>query len=194
MEAAGLAAGGGYLFDNVTVTTRTSTGTDCSEGGDEDIVIDKTTQTRVAAAGDLINYQITVRNRGEAPAHGVRACDRAPRALRFMGASTRLQRAAVGVRCLAIPLLGPGQRRSFRATFRLREGVTADTVTNGATADTPTGSVPSATQPDAGNGARDGTTNAPRRRRHDRDAARIAVQGTPRACPAALNSRVRRAC
>ena len=37
-------------------------------------------------------------------------------------------------------MLRPGQRRTFRATFRLRTNVTAATVTNGASVDTPNGS------------------------------------------------------
>ena len=49
-----------------------------------------------------------------------------------------------------IRLLRPGQRKTFRATFRLRANVTADTVTNGASVDTPTGSAPSPSLPENG--------------------------------------------
>ena len=54
------------------------------EGPPPDVDIDKETQTRSALPGQLITYRITVRNRGDAPVRGVRACDRAPRALRFV--------------------------------------------------------------------------------------------------------------
>ncbi|MGH3337895.1 MAG: DUF11 domain-containing protein, partial [Propionibacteriaceae bacterium] len=176
-------AGGGYLFDNVTVTTANGPGPrDCS-GGDEgppdDIVIDKTALTRVARPGELITYRITVRNRGDAPVRGLRACDRAPRALRFLRASLRLYRAGDGRLCLMIHLLRPGQRIMFHATFRLRANVTADTVTNGSSADTQTVSAPSPSPPD-------GAGNKPRRRRHDSDAARVRVRTAPEVCPAAL--------
>ena len=185
-----LAQTGGYLFDNVTTTTGTGPGpgVDCSGGGTEpDIDIDKTTQTRSALPGQLITYRVTVRNRGDAPVRGVRACDRAPRALRFVGATTRLQRAARRRLCLTIRLLRPGQRKTFRATFRLRQTVTADTVTNGASADIPTASAPSPVPPE-------GAGNRPRRRRVDRDAATTRVRTTARACPAALNPRAHAAC
>ena len=80
-----------------------------------------------------------MRNRGDAPVRGLRACDRAPRALRFVGARPRLRRAAGRRLCRTIRLLRPGQRTTFRATFRLRANVTADTVTNGGSVDAPTG-------------------------------------------------------
>ena len=51
------------------------------------------------------------------------ACDRAPRALRFVGPPVRLQPAAGRRRCLMIGLLRPGQRKTFHATFRLRANV-----------------------------------------------------------------------
>ena len=91
--------GGGYLFDNVTTTTANGPGpaADC---GDPPIDIDKTTQTRFARPGDLITYRISVRNRGDAPVRGLRACDRAPRALRFVRSSARLHRAAGRRLCL----------------------------------------------------------------------------------------------
>lgn len=183
--------GGGYLFDNVTITTANGPGPkDCS-GGDEgppdDIVIDKTTQTRFAQPGDLITYRITVRNRGDAPHRGLRACDRVPRALRFVRARPRLQRAAPRRLCLTIRLLRPGQRKTFRATFRLRTNVLAATVTNGASADAPTASAPSPSPPD-------GVGNKPRRRRLDVDSARIRLRAAPGPCPAALNRDAHAAC
>ena len=98
------------------------------------IDIDKTTQTRFASPGDLVTYRITVRNRGDAPASGVRACDRAPRALKFVRSTVRMHRAAGRRRCVVISSLQPGQRRTFRVTFRLRTNVTRDSVTNRARA------------------------------------------------------------
>ena len=47
-----------------------------------------------------------------------------------------------------IRTLRPGQRRTFRATFRLRANVTAQTVTNGASVDMPT--APSPLPPSSG--------------------------------------------
>jgi uncharacterized repeat protein (TIGR01451 family) len=184
-------AGGGYLFDNVTVTTANGAGPpDCSGGGEgppDDIVIDKTTQTRVARPGDLITYRITVRNRGDAAVRGLRGCDRAPRTLRFVRATRRLHRATGRRLCLALRLLRPGERKTFRATFRLHPLVTANTVTNGASVDTPTESAPSPVPPD-------GPANVSRRRRLDRDPARIRVRRAPQPCPAALNPRAHAAC
>ncbi len=130
------------------------------------IDVDKTTQTRSALPGDLITYRITVRNRGKRPVRSVRACDRAPRALRFVGASRRLHRAAGRRLCLTVPLLRPHQRKTFRATFAVRAGVPAGTVTNGASVDTPSGSTPSPSPPENG---------APRHSRADAGST-----GTPR--------------
>ena len=80
-----------------------------------EIDIDKTTQTRFARPGDLVTYRITVTNRGDAPVRGLRACDRAPRALRFVRSTLRVRRAAGRRRCLMISTLRPGQRRTIRA-------------------------------------------------------------------------------
>jgi uncharacterized repeat protein (TIGR01451 family) len=184
-------AGKGYLFDNVRIATSDGPGPpDCSGGGDgppDDVVIDKTTQTRVARPGDLITYRITVRNRGAAPVRGLRLCDRAPRTLRFVRATTPLDRAAGRRLCLTIHLLRPGQLTTFRATFRLDPLVTATTVTNGSSVDTPIESAPSPLPPD-------GAANVTRRRRLDRDPARIRVRRASQACPASLNPRAHAAC
>ena len=74
--------GGGYLFDNVTTTTANGPGPGLVA---PPVDIDKTTETRSALPGQLITYRISVRNRGDAPVRGLRACDRAPRALTFVG-------------------------------------------------------------------------------------------------------------
>ena len=174
---------GGYLFDNVTTTTADGPGPSAGCGEEPPIDVDKTTQTRSALPGDLITYRITVRNRGKRPARNVRACDRAPRALRFVGASRRLRRAAGRRLCLTVPLLRPHQHKTFRATFAVRAGVPADTVTNGASVDTPSGSTPSRRRPE-------GVARKPRRRRLDRDAARIRVRSAAEGpCGAAAANR-----
>jgi uncharacterized repeat protein (TIGR01451 family) len=186
-------AGGGYLFDNVSITPSNGPGPPGCPGGGEvpppDIDIDKKTQTQSALPGDTITYRISVRNRGDAPVRGLRACDRAPRALRFVGSSARLRRTAGRRLCRTIRLLRPGQRNTFRATFQLRTNVTAQTVTNDATADAPTASPPSASPPDAG-----GVLPAQeRRRRVARDDATIRVR-RPEACGAAVAPRAHAAC
>ena len=174
--------GGGFLFDNVTNTTANGRGpAGCGEEPPP-VVIDKTTRTRFARPDDLITYRISVRNRGDAPVRGLRACDRAPRALRFLGSTVRLRRAAGRRRCLTIRLLRPGQRKTFRATFRLRANVTADTVTNGASADTPTGSAPSASLPE------NAVIPKQRRRRLARDSATIRVRDCTPSLPVGAES------
>jgi uncharacterized repeat protein (TIGR01451 family) len=187
-------ADNGYLFDNVSMTPSNGPGPPprrCSGGeeGPPDIDVDKETQTQSALPGDTITYRISVRNRGDAPVRGLRACDRVPRALRFVGASTRLRRAAGRRLCRTIRLLRPGQRKTFRATFQLRTNVTANTITNGATADTPTASPPSPSPPDAG-----GVLPAQERRRPvARDDTTIRVRRAE-ACGAAVNPRAHAAC
>jgi uncharacterized repeat protein (TIGR01451 family) len=158
--------GHGYLFDNVSTDTSPAKGAVPSGCGEEPppIVIDKTTRTRFARPGDLVTYRISVRNRGDAPVRGLRACDRAPRALTFVRSTVRLRRAAGRRRCVVIRSLQPGQRRTFRVTFRLRANVTRETVTNLA------------------------------RARRARDAATIGVRHAAQACPAAANVRARAAC
>lgn len=183
---------GGYWFDNVTTTTANGPGppADCSGDPPDNIDVDKTTQTRFAHPGDLITYKITVTNRGDAPARRLRTCDRAPSALKFVRSTRHLRRAAGGRRlCLTFGLLQPGQHKTFRATFRLRANVTADAVTNGASADTPTASVPSPAPPD-------GPGRKPRRRRvAGRDAATVGVlSSTARSCSAAVSPRAHAAC
>jgi uncharacterized repeat protein (TIGR01451 family) len=183
--------GGGFLFDNVTTTTGTGPGpAGCGEDEtpQEDIDIDKTTRTLVAQPGDLITYRIGVRNRGDTPVRRLRACDRPPRALRFVRSTARLHRAAGRRLCLRIRLLRPGQRKTFRATFRLGANVTAEIVNNGATADTPAGSAPTPSLPE------NAVIPERRQRRVARDSESIVVRTEQRACPAALNPRARAAC
>ena len=172
--------GHGYLFDNVRTDTTPAQGAVPTVCGEEPpIVIDKTTRTRSARPGNLVTYRITVRNRGDEPVRGLRACDRPPRALSFVRSTARLQPAAGRRLCLTTGLLRPGQRETFRATFRLRASVTAATVTNGANVDVPTGSALSPLPPDSPARASD-TGVIPETRRHvvSRDVARINVRRT----------------
>jgi uncharacterized repeat protein (TIGR01451 family) len=166
--------GHGYLFDNVRTDTTPANGAVPAGCGEEPppIVIDKTTRTRVARPGDLVTYRVTVRNRGHAPVRGLQACDRRPRALRFVRSTARLRRAAGRRLCLTTGRLRPGQRRTFRATFRLRANVTAATVTNGGSVDIPAGSAPTLLPPDAA------AIPPPQRHRIAKDAATIKVRRT----------------
>jgi uncharacterized repeat protein (TIGR01451 family) len=167
--------GGGYLFDNVRIATSDGPGPPgCDEPDPEpDIDVDKTTATRAADPGDLVTYRITVTNEGDDAVRSLRGCDVVPRALRFVRATVRLERAAGRRLCGTIRLLRPGQSRTFRATFRLRANVTADSVTNAANVDGPTASAPTPSPPD-------GPAPRTRRRRHARDTATIGVrQGRP---------------
>jgi uncharacterized repeat protein (TIGR01451 family) len=172
--------GGGYLFDNVSITPSNGPG----PPGCPPVDIDKTTQTRFARPGDLVTYRISVRNRGDAPVRGAQACDRVPRALRFVRSTARLQSAAGGRLCRTTGLLQPGERETFNATFQLRTNVTAPTVTNGASVDIPIGSAPSPRPPDASPPPPQGAGNEPRRRPVARDSTTIRVRtAPPRACP-----------
>jgi uncharacterized repeat protein (TIGR01451 family) len=173
--------GHGYLFDNVRTDTTPAKGAVPTVCGEEPppIVIDKTTRTRFARPGDLVTYRISVRNRGDEPVRGLRACDRPPRALRFVRSTGRLQPAAGRRLCLTTGLLRPGQRETFRATFRLRASVTAATVTNGASVDIPTGSAPSPLPPDSAARASDtGVIPESQRRVLTRDVAGVKVRRT----------------
>ena len=195
--------GGGFLFDNVKTTTANGSGpAGCPDGEagppPEDIDVDKTTRKRIVGPGEFITYRITVTNRGDAPVRRLRACDRAPRALRFVRARLRLHRASGRRLCFTIRLLRPGQRKTFRATFRLRANVTAESITNGATADVPNHTAPTPFQPDGA-----GTTPSPfpragtipRRRRLARDSATTRVRGVQaQGCSAAQNPRAHTAC
>ena len=90
-------------------------------------------------------------------------------ALTFVRSTTPLRRAERRRLCLAIRLLGAGQRKTFRATFRLRQTVTAEAVTNGSSVsvDIPTASAPSPVPPE------NAVIPNARRRRVARDAATI---------------------
>jgi uncharacterized repeat protein (TIGR01451 family) len=108
--------GGGYLFDNVTITTSKGAGPPRCE-----MPIEKHADVRAVSAGGLVGYRITVRNRGRLPALNYQVCDRIPRDMTFVGASRRLQ--ALGARrCVVISHLAPGKRFSFHVVLRVDAG------------------------------------------------------------------------
>ena len=188
-------AGQGFYFDHVTNTTANGAGPAGCSGGEEvppdEVVIDKTTSTQVARPGDLVTYRISLRNRDDATVRSLRACDRVPRALTFVRATRRLRRAAGRRLCLTIRLR-PGERRVFHATFRVRAGVTAQTITNGATADVPDTSAP---HPPDSTSASPFPAGGQRRRRVDRDSSTIGVLSEQaESCPAAASRRARVTC
>ena len=117
-------AGGGYLFDNVTVTTQNGPGPPGC-----DLVIDKEADAPTVRAGGLAGYTISVRNRGRLSARNVRVCDRVPRGMTFVGANRKLSRLGER-RCLLIPRLGPGQRVSLHVDFRVDGSAPTGTVAN----------------------------------------------------------------
>ena len=129
--------GGGFLFDDVTNTTASGPGpAGCGEG--PPVVIERRHKRGTPAGktssrmGSPSGTAATRRCAGCGRATGA-ACAEVPR---IYGASAaRAGRPTVP----QIRLLRPGQRKTFRATFRLRANVTADTVTNGASADAPPG-------------------------------------------------------
>ncbi len=69
-----LANTGGYLFDNVTVTTGTGS---ASPGCD--VTIDKQADSPTVTAGGLVGYRISARNRGHLAARNLLVCDHIPR-------------------------------------------------------------------------------------------------------------------
>jgi uncharacterized repeat protein (TIGR01451 family) len=115
---------GGYLFDNVTVTTANGPGpAGCN------LVIDKDADQSTVSAGGRVGYQITVRNRGRAIARNLRVCDHVPRGMTFVRANRTLRR--VGrLRCLMIPSLRPGQRSSVHLVLQVSANAPQGTVTN----------------------------------------------------------------
>ena len=121
-------------------------------------------------------------------------CDRAPRALRLVRFRRPLRRASGRRVCLAIGVLRAGRSRTFRVTFQLRAGVTASSVANEATVDTPAGSAPSRVPPATAGNAAEPNGNQPRRRQRARASARVRVQEEQAACPARVDPRARAAC
>jgi uncharacterized repeat protein (TIGR01451 family) len=108
--AAPAVAGGGFLFDNVTITTDNGAGPPGC-----DVPIDKQADSPTVTAGGLEGYRLTVRNRGRLSERNLLLCDHIPNHTTFVGADRKLSR--VGrERCLRITRLGPGQDTSVRPT------------------------------------------------------------------------------
>ncbi|MFK3890431.1 hypothetical protein [Sphingomonas sp. NPDC079357] len=91
--------------------------------GDTVLLVTKTASTREAAPGDVVQYRVTVTNRGDMPARNIAVTDLLPAALRYQPGSTR--GAAEPVRGtdahkldFVIPIIAP------RATAELRYAVT----------------------------------------------------------------------
>ena len=97
--------GGGYLFDNVSVTTGGAGPPGC------DLPIEKQADVRTVSPGGHVRYRLTVRNRGRLSERDLLLCDHIPRHTTFVSADRKLRRVG-GRRCLFIPRLGPGQRAS----------------------------------------------------------------------------------
>ena len=116
-------AGGGYLFDNVSITPQNGGPPGCP------LVIDKEADAATVRAGGLAGYTIGVRNPGRLSARNVRVCDRVPRGMTFVGANRKLSRLGER-RCLLIPLLRPGQRVSVHVDFRVDGSAPTGTVAN----------------------------------------------------------------
>jgi uncharacterized repeat protein (TIGR01451 family) len=150
--------GGGYLFDNVSITPSDGPGPPKC-----DTPIEKTADSPTVTAGGRAGYQITVRNRGRLPARNLRACDLIPRGMAFVSADRKLLR--IGRRrCLLIPRLGPGQRVSAHLVLQVNANAAPGTLSNTAEVTPPSPASP----PPAGE---PGTTPAP---------------GTPAAPPAVI--------
>jgi uncharacterized repeat protein (TIGR01451 family) len=117
--------GGGYLFDNVTVTTANG----LFAPGGCDLVIDKDADKGTVSAGGSVGYRITVRNRGRVAARRLRVCDHIPRRMTFVSADRRLRRLG-RQRCLVIPLLRPRQSVSFHLMLNVNADAPPGTLPN----------------------------------------------------------------
>ena len=116
--------GGGYLFDNVSITPSDGPGPPGC-----DVPIEKTADSPTVTAGGRAGYRITVRNRGRLAARNLRACDQIPRQMTFVSADRRLRR--IGrKRCLTIPRLQPGQRVSFHVVLQVNANAPQGRATN----------------------------------------------------------------
>ena len=105
--------GGGYLFDNVSITTADGPGPPGC-----DVPISKQADARTVSAGGLAGYRITVRNRGRASERNLLLCDHIPRNTTFVSADRKLLRLGRR-RCLIIRRLRPGKRVSVHLTLRV---------------------------------------------------------------------------
>jgi uncharacterized repeat protein (TIGR01451 family) len=105
--------GGGYLFDNVAVTTGKGAGPPTC-----DLPIEKQADASTARPGGRVRYRITVHNRGRLSASNVLLCDQIPSEMTFVSANRKPLRFG-SRRCLLIPHLAPGQRVSFHLVLRV---------------------------------------------------------------------------
>lgn len=119
--------GGGFLFDNVKITTAKGPGP-----GQQtcDLPIEKQAETRTARPGGHVRYRITVRNRGRLSTSNVLMCDRIPREMTFVSADRKLLRLGGGRRCLLIGHLAPGQHVTFHPVLRVDANARAGEVDN----------------------------------------------------------------
>jgi uncharacterized repeat protein (TIGR01451 family) len=115
---------GGYLFDNVTVTTANGAGPPGC-----DVEVDKDADRATVTAGGRVGYQITARNRGRMIARNVWVCDHIPRRTTFVSADRRLRRLARR-HCLVIPRLRPRQTVSFNVQLQVRADAALGPLTN----------------------------------------------------------------
>jgi len=94
-----------------------------------DAIIGKDADSPTVAAGGLAGYRVTIANRGKVTARNWWACDRIPRRMTFVRASSTLRRLG-RLRCLVIPTLRPHQRVSFHITLRVAAHTPNTTLTN----------------------------------------------------------------
>jgi uncharacterized repeat protein (TIGR01451 family) len=116
--------GGGYLFDNVSITTANGPGPPGC-----DLPIEKQADSRTVRAGGLAGFRITVRNRGHASERNLLVCDHIPREMTFVSADRKLRRLGRR-RCLLIPRLAPGRRAGFHLVLRVDASAPPGTETN----------------------------------------------------------------
>ena len=119
-----LATSGGFLFDNVTVTTANRTGPPGC-----DVPIEKQADTHTVSPGSLAGFRIAVRNRGRLTARNLLVCDHIPRKMTFVSANRKLLHLG-SRRCLAIAHLAPGQRVSFNLKLRVNANAPPGTAEN----------------------------------------------------------------
>ncbi len=82
------------------------------------VSIAKHARGSTAYLGSVVAYRITIRNRGGAPAHGLRVCDRPPPGLRILRAP-KAKRARDGGACWRVKRLAPGAARHFYVTAQV---------------------------------------------------------------------------
>lgn len=92
-------------------------------------IVDKEADSPTVTAGGLAGYRITVTNRSRVTARNWWVCDRAPRQMTFVRASTNLRRLG-RLRCLVIARLRPHQRVGFHVTLRVASNAPSTTMTN----------------------------------------------------------------